>query len=220
MLKKSLFSELIKKFTDALLKIDELKINGNYDEALTVIDDICKDIFRLSIKFLNKVTDENILEMLRTEQLLFSDKCIIISKLFEEQAEIYELMHMENESFYIYVKALSMYMEAYSFKKNAELVEYLDEIDVIAKKVLEFKLPSPLLWKLVDYYKSQESFDSAENLLYEVLEQNNYENNQVALGIQFYEELLQKSSSELEEGNLPLDEVKESLENLKNRNKQ
>ena len=220
MLKRDLISELVKKFTDSLLEIDELKTNGNYTQALNLIDDLCKDIFRLSIKFFNKLDDENILEMVKTERVLFSDKCIIISKLFKEEAEIYELKHMDSESFNIYLKALNMYMEAYSCKKNAELIKYLDEIEVVLKKVIEFKLPSKLLWKLVNYYKSEKKFDKAENLLYDLLEQNGYQNDQLELAIQFYEELMQKSSSELEKGNLPLIEIKESLETLKNHNKQ
>lgn len=214
MLKRDLISELVKKFTDSLSEIDELKISGDYDKALTLIDDLCKDIFRLSIKFFNKLDDDNILEMVKTERVLFSDKCIIISKLFKEEAEIYELKHMDNDSFYIYLKALNMYMEAYSCKNNAELAEYLDEIDLVVKKVLEFKLPSPLLWKLVDYYKSEKSFDKADNLLYDLLEQKNYEKSQVLKAIDFYQQLTQKSSIELEAGNLPLCEVKESLETL------
>lgn len=215
MLKRDLISELVKKFEDSLVEIDELKQKKDYDKALTLIDDLCKDIFRLSIKFFNKLEDDNILEMVKTERVLFSDKCIIISKLFKEEAEIYELKHMENESFYIYLKALNMYMEAYSCKKNAELALYLDEIDTVVKKVLDFKLPSPLLWKLIEYYKSEKIFDSADNLLYDLLEQNDYEKSQVLRAIKFYEQLAQKSSTDLEEGNLPLCEVLESIETLK-----
>ena len=61
-IKSNLTAALVKKFADALEKIQKYKGEGKNEEALTAIDDAFKEIFRLSSKFFNSFSDENLMD--------------------------------------------------------------------------------------------------------------------------------------------------------------
>lgn len=215
MLKRNIVSELVKKFTEALKKIEKLKTCKKYGEALDSIDSVLKDVFRLSVKFFNSLSDENILDMVNTNDILDTDRCIIIAKLLKEEADIFEAQGRLNESFSIYLKSLYLYIKAFKNQNDAELLTYLSDIDLILEKVVEFKLPNNQLNEIIDYYTEIACYDKAENFLYELLDENNYSPETIEKGIYFYNELLKKDPEDLEKGNLPFEEVKSGLEHLK-----
>lgn len=68
---------------------------------------------------------------------------------------------------------------------------------------------------LFHYYENIAEYGKAEDVLFEVLDQNVNRNIVVPLGIAFYERLALKSPDELEKGNLPLHEVLEGMEKIR-----
>jgi hypothetical protein len=51
--------------------------------------------------------------MAKTSSIMDVDKCIIMSKLLLEEANVYEKLYDKSESFYLYTKSLYLYAEAY-----------------------------------------------------------------------------------------------------------
>lgn len=218
MLKRNLTSELVAKFKEFMDKILKLREEGKNQEALTVIDDTFKEIFRLSSKFFNSFSDENLLDMIKTDGTINADKCIMMAKLLEEEALIFEDENNLDEAFYMNLKSLNLFLEAYVNKNDdCDLQSYFSDIEPIIEKVSPYKIPISIQNKIMDYYLKISSYDKAEDVFYDILENNNFDKKLIEKGINFYEALLLKDDKDLNENNLPREEINESIKFLKNK---
>ncbi len=218
MLKRNLTSELVVKFNECMDKILKYRQEGKNEEALSLIEDTFKEIFRLSSKFFNSFSDENLMDMIKTDGTINADKCIMMAKLLEEEANVFENQNNLDESFYMNLKSLNLFLEAYVDKdNNCDLQDYFCDIDPIIEKVCQYKIPFSLQNKIMDYYIKINKYDKAEDVLYEILELNDFNQNIVEKGIHFYENLLLKEDEQLKNSNLPREEINESLCVLRNK---
>ncbi|AZV58129.1 DUF6483 family protein [Clostridium sp. AWRP] len=217
MLKRTITAELIKKFNEMLYKILDDMDNKNYEGALDLIDTAFKDIFRLSIKFFNSLSLENIMEMVKINGSIVTDKCIIMAKLLEEEGNALEFQNKLDDAFYIHQKSLNLFLEAYlNESTNCDLKNYFSDIDPLINKLCEYKLSFTLLSKIAHYYAETKRYDKADDVIYEMLEENNHDAKCVEFAIKFYENLLLKNDNDLNSGNLPREEIEESLSSLRN----
>lgn len=214
MLESGYTKKLIEQFKAALAEVNDLRTSNKMADALEVIQNAFSSIFRLNSMFFDSVSLSNLIDILKVNGIIEKDKAIIISKLLEEEADLYEKLGKENESFHIYIKSMSLFIEAYFCDREAELTDYLNDIDIIFSRVSDYKLPNDVLIKLVCYFEDKKMYSSSEDMLYEYLENCNYDNDAVNFSINFYGRLLKKNDDELECGNLPRSEIEESLKNL------
>lgn len=216
MLKRNLTAELVGKFNEALAKIQEYKNEGKNEEALSVIDNTLKELFRLGSKFFNSFSDENLIDMVKTDGTINADKCIMMAKLLEEEAEVFELLGNSNEAFYVYLKSLNLFLEAYLNKdEDCDLQSFFSDIDIIIEKINNYKVPLIIQNKMIDYHIKTKNYAKAEDILYEALEDSNFSKDILEKCISFYEELLTKNDEDLETGDLAREEIIESLSILK-----
>ncbi|MHC6180655.1 DUF6483 family protein [Clostridium sp. JNZ X4-2] len=216
MLKRTITAELIKKFNELLIKILDGKKNKNYREALDLIDTAFKDMFRLSLKFFNSLSVNSLMEMVKINGTINTDKCIIMAKLLEEEGNILESQNKLNDSFYIHQKSLHLFLNAYlSERVDCELEVHFSDIDSIISKICQYKLSYELENQIVAYYTKSCKYDKAEDIIYELLQENAYSSQSIKYSIEFYNNLLLKSDSELCAGNLPREEIIDSLSSLK-----
>ncbi|WP_368490019.1 DUF6483 family protein [Clostridium sp. BJN0013] len=215
MLKRSITDELIKKFEELLEQIIFNKKNENYTKAMNLIDDAFKYIFRLSIKFFNSFSTENLLEIIKSDGTINVDKYIMMAKLLKEEADILENQHKTEDAFYIYEKSLNLFLNAYLIKDDhCNLENYFSDIDPIIIKISPYKLSLDVENKLIEYYLKIGIYDKAENILYEMLQDSNFSEKCLKNALKFYHNLLLKSEDELNRGNLPREEIIESLNSL------
>ncbi|AYD39860.1 hypothetical protein D4Z93_04740 [Clostridium fermenticellae] len=216
MLKRNMTLELVAKFEEYIRKILRNKEDGNLDKAITLIDDTFKEIFRLSLKFFNSFSDESLIDMIKSGGSINSDKCIMMAKLLEEEGFILELQKKENESFCILLKSLNLFLEACLNKSSdSNLKDYFSDINSIINRVKEYKLPLYIEYKLIDYYICEHKYDKADDIIFETLEFDNFSTTSIKSALKFYEDLLLKEDSDLEDGNLPRSEIANSLSDLK-----
>jgi len=216
MLKINANSELIRKFSEIIEGIIKKIENGDYDKALSDIDGAFKDFFRLGSKFFNSLTEENLLDMVKTNNILDADKCIIMSKLLMEEGRALEKLYDANESFYLYQKSIFLYIEAYlNVDEEVELDKYFCDIELLISQVSEYKLSLKLQKQIIGYYFKKGKYDIAENVLYEILENTDCNAESLDYAINFYKTLLSKEDVELTNGNLPREEIIFSLDSLK-----
>ena len=218
MLKINANSELIRKFSEIIEGIIKKIEDGDYDKALSDIDGAFKDFFRLGSKFFNSLTEENLLDMVKTNNILDADKCIIMSKLLMEEGRALEKLYDANESFYLYQKSIFLYIEAYlNVDEEVELDKYFCDIELLISQVSEYKLSLKLQKQIISYYFKKGKYDIAENVLYEILENTDCNAESLDYAINFYKTLLSKEDVELTNGNLPREEIIFSLDSLKKR---
>jgi len=215
MLKINVNSELIRKFSEIIQGILKKIENGDYGKALTDIDSAFKDFFRLGSKFFNSLAVDNLLDMVKTNNIMDVDKCIIMAKLMMEEGRAKEKLYDENESFNIYQKSLFLYIEAFdNVDEEVELDKYFSDIKILISKLSNYKLSLKLDKQIINYYLKKKEYDSAENFLYDILEEECYKQESIDYALSFYKSLLDKHDTELTNGNLPREEILDSLDNL------
>ena len=215
MLKINVNSELIKKFSEVIEGILSMIENGEYEKALELIDGAFKDFFRLGSKFFNSLSEENLLELARTNNIMDVDKCIIMSKLLMEEARVFEKLHGKSEGFYLYAKSLYLYAEAYEYaEEETELDKYFSDIDTLILKVSDYKLDTGLQKQMIRYNMKKGAYDQADNILYDLLQDTGSSEGSKRYAAEIYKALLSIEDAELVKGNLTREEVMESLESI------
>jgi tetratricopeptide (TPR) repeat protein len=218
MLKQSLSNELIKRFNNYLDEIKKQKDSKNYTHAMELIDAAFKDIFRLGIKFFNSFTTDNLLDMINTNGSPNTDKCIMMSKLLEEEGDVLEKQNKSNEAFYINQRCLNVFIDTYMNKSDHyTLGSYFNDIETLIDNLMEYELPISLENKIRDYYACEGKYDKADNIAYCILEDSNYDRACVEDALAFYEKLLKESKSSLKSGGISKSEIKETIEEIKSK---
>ncbi|MBP1744565.1 MAG: hypothetical protein H6Q58_1543 [Firmicutes bacterium] len=215
MLKVNVNSELIKKFSEVIHGILTMIGKGEYEKALELIDGAFKDFFRLGSKFFNALTEENLLDMARTNNIMDVDKCIIMAKLLLEEARVYDRLYGKSESFCLYKKSLYLYAEAYEYvEEDTELYKYFADMDSLISEIERYKLEPELQKQLIRYFLKKGAYDKADNVLYELLEAREFTEGSKEYASEIYKALLSRTDAELEKGNMTREEITESLETL------
>ncbi|MGE5627616.1 MAG: DUF6483 family protein [Solirubrobacterales bacterium] len=213
MLKINMNSELIKRFYKIIQDINDNINSENYKSALGSVEEAFKEFFRLDSKFFNSLSEDNLLDIIKTNNIMDLYKCIIMSKLLMEEGIIYEKLYGENKSFYLYQKSLYLYIEALlNFDEESEINQYKSDIKILIDKLSEYKLSYKLQKQIVSYCIKEGEYDNAENFVYEMLQDSREDYKEYA--ISFYKELLSKDDDDLNKGRLPREEIIESLGSL------
>ncbi|WP_195509680.1 DUF6483 family protein [Clostridium tyrobutyricum] len=215
MLKRDITNELAENFINYLSKLEIEKSNNDYDKSLAIIDSAFKDIFKLGIKFFNSLSNENLVDMTSTNGKASADKCIMMAKLFEEEAKILEFQNKLDDSFYINQKSLNIFLDTYNAENDTcTLKKFFSDIPDIIDRLIEYKLPTSLEIKIRDYYTMESKFDKADNIAYEILEESNNDNQIIHETLNFYKKLLLKEDSLLIKGGITKSEIEESIRDL------
>lgn len=217
MIKSDYTAKMIGQFRKAMVTINELKKENKWEETLSEIDAAFKEIFRLGISFFNSFSEENVLDVLTMNGNIEVDRCIITAKLLEEQGIVYENLNDSNNSFYSYERSLSFFLEAFLQGRKADLEEFYADIDVIQEKISDYELSTKIKEKIFEYNVEKQWYTKAEDMLYEIISSENVDEKIVKEGVRFYEKLLTKDDEELEQADLPREEVEIALTDLKNK---
>lgn len=217
MIKSDYTAKMIGQFRKAMAKINELKEENRWEEALNEIDSAFKVIFRLGVSFFNSFSEDSVLDVLKMNGNIEADRCIIVAKLLEEQAVIYESSNELSKSFYSYERSLSFLLEAFLQGTKADLEEFYGDINIIQKKISDYELSEKVKEKIFEYDIEKQWYTKAEDILYELISSENAEKKMIKKGINFYEKLLTKNDEELEKADMPRKEVETALCDLKNK---
>lgn len=208
-------NDYVKRVEEQILvvisRLEELKKNNLYNESLKVIDEAMKKLSGISSATVDSMSYKDILNLISLDHEASTIKCLVISELLKEQANIYET-HGENaEAYARNVKSLNMYVETMLKDEDAFNENSDRDVKEIIRRVAEYQLPLETNILLFKYYEAGGSYAKAEDTLYEVMDSCDFKQE----AVEFYERLMEKSDQELLQGNLSKEEVKEALEELK-----
>lgn len=210
MLKSNFSKRLTDQFEESFEEILSLIKDKNYDTALQIIDQTFSNLFRLNSLFFNSMSNDNLIDILKVGGEIEKDKAIIISKLLEQRAHILSIQGKENESFYIYIKALNLFIEAFLCDKDTDLDRYFEDIPNIIEKTSGYVLSEETLRRIINYYKEVGNFASAEDYLYELFDAAGKNTESITFAKEFYDSLLKLDDAGLEKGNLSREEILEA----------
>jgi hypothetical protein len=182
----------------------------NYDLALEKIEEAYNGLLHLNADELKKLSANEIIKNNTYKNVLDKENIEIISNLLFEEADIIERKNGPNiTSFEYYTKSIELF---FALLTENETKDFHKNIDEIINKLANYEIDNWLEYEIYKYYMKRKLYGKAEDILYQLLE-SNYKNIKDEIKM-FYKNLLKKDDSDLEEGNLPRNEIIEGIKDL------
>lgn len=221
MINKDYILRLAESFGRQLAIILRLRKSNQFEDALIFIDDLFFNYLGLTTGFINSASEEMILKMISPMGQLDSQKCLFIAILLREEGAIYEAMGRENDSFYRYLKSLSLFIEALFSGKIAleHEVDIQAEIENLLQKLADYELPATAQSRLFRYYYKIGHYAKAGAALLDAVASQDQpapvRQQLIAQAEGFYIQLLQKSDADLRAGNFTRSQAAEDQQQLR-----
>ncbi len=212
MFERDFIMRMIRQLAQVLSQILNYKKSGQWKNAQMVIDVACKQLLGLNPEIVERLNADALSDLFTYNNETDYEKCLTLAILLTEQAEIYKNTNQTED------KIFSLYSKGFHLYKAAFKDQQLHSENNIAYAVLccdmltEYKLQTNLQLELFSFYKQFNYFAKAENMLYQLINQNEEDAREHA--IKFYKNLLKCDDKTLVKGNLPRNEVLEGLERI------
>ena len=189
----------------------ELKRGNNTEEGFLEIDKVTKEFFGFNRKFIDSMSDSQLIKMISNSEALIAPNCYLLGVLFKEESDLYDLENNEEKRLEMNERSLYFFVEG--LKNTHVLIEpdHLKNVDDVVERLKDNEINIDTEECLFFYYEFRGKFDEAENLIFDLID---FDSKYLNDGIKFYKRLLEKPDEVLEKGNLPRNEVLESLAQL------
>lgn len=193
-------------------KVDEALITKEYDEALNLINRELRSIVGLDLTTVDTLSFDSVKGLLSRERQYNSERYVALAEILRLRAILAE--NPDEEIYYNY-KALLAYIEGL---EDDEFLEdcYKNNVHTIINSMRKYELSIEEDEAIFNVYEVMKEFDKAEDSLFEMIDKTNKDEEIINKGIEFYNRLLEIDEDILEAGNLPIEEVKDSLKEIKN----
>jgi hypothetical protein len=207
---------LIEQFGLVLKKIFFHVENKEYDTALDEIDLVYKELLGVDVKLIRNMSDTQISNYLKLSGSTQFEKSLVIAELLKIEAEIEELQNgFDDYALDKYFNALYLFVEAFESRDELRMERFLLDTDQIISKVKQYIDSDYLKHKLFVYFEIRGCYAKAEDVLFELIDENYPDI--LSSGKAFYKRLLDKTDEDLISGNLPREEVYESLSDIESK---
>jgi len=216
MLRHDYILKMIQEFTEALARIRAMKKAREFGQESMLIEEEFKRITGIDSEALLKLDEVELLaRLIETEPLhAVREKTFFLTTLLKEAGDIAVAEGRAEEGRECYLKGLHLLLDSLARGDAFEQPEFVPKVDLFVD-ALGDEVPTQTSALLMQHYESTGQFGKAEDALYAILDGG--VNNKIALnfGIAFYERLLGRTDTQLENGNLPRAEVESGLEELR-----
>jgi hypothetical protein len=211
MIERDYIMRMIQVLTAAIARVLFLKKARDFPRALLEIQTTGRTLLGVDQTLLRHLSPSQLMEIFGSDFTVAAPKSYVLGILMAEEADIHRLMGEQNESDQAHMTSLCLLID--SLRKSGEPIEpeHPVRIDEMILKMEGATLPPDVQARVFWYLERTGRFDKAENVLYEILDQDPGFKEE---GLGFYRRLLQKSDPDLHAGNLPRNEVEEGLEHL------
>lgn len=216
MIKNDYTSIMLNELYLTLDKLKKLKKEKNLDKSMDLINDSLKQFLGLRFETIDILPYKDLMSIISSSAKINVAKSIVLSELLKEKANLYELKGESIKSFNTYIKSLNIFIELILRENKLCTEEFFNKIDEIVYITGQYELPLYSKSLLFQYYEVKGEYSKAEDMIFEILDENKDNKETIKKAKDFYERLKCKSEEELEKGNLPLDEVLDGLNQLNN----
>lgn len=186
----------------------------DFSAAHKLIDEQSKQVFGMGIGFMRSVPEETLLSMLTSFDMLDTEKCWLLAILLKAEGDIYEDQGNASESYYSYIRSLNLFLEVLLLGSTNNVRSVVPEIADLLDRLSDYDLPKRTKLLLFRYFDQTHEYARAESLLFEMLETSGSDEDILAYGTCFYQQLLMKSESTLRADNFSKEEAEEGLSKL------
>ena len=112
----------------------------DYYASHELIDEQCKQALGMGSGFIRSLSDETLLAMLTTLGELNIEKCWLLALLLKAEGDLFVEEHDESGSYYSYLKACNLFLEALHDKNQRKEIEYTPEVEELLGKLEDYEL--------------------------------------------------------------------------------
>ncbi len=206
--------KMIAQLAKAMQQILSLRASGREDDAMREIDLTMQRIVGLNSQLVNTLSPESLRETLRGGTDLDVGKALVIGDLLMQEGEILRERGQDEEADERYFRALFLYGESFAEELKLDASEYVEKVSRALFELNDYALPAELRRNAVHFYETAGKYAAAEDVVFDMIEDEEDSEEAVEFGKAFYERLLERSDEELAKGNLPRDEVLDGLARL------
>lgn len=212
---KDYIMRMIRQFGTALARIRSLKTEQKIEESQNVLAEALKDFTGFHQEVLEALPPDILIQKVSGSGQTDPVRSLLLADLLYQQGDIYELQGEMSKTRNVYIKSLHITLHVLLNGDNLLLEENREKVSCLLEKVRLFRIPKDTKLLLFPFYEFVKNYGKAEDVLLELIDESGTAQELLTQGIAFYERLQSVDAMELEEGNLPLDEVLEGLANLR-----
>ena len=190
-------------------------LNNEIDRAFQLINKELKSLVGLDFNTIDSLAFSSVKTMVSRDNQYNSEKYVALAEILSLQGNVLERTGDEGGKIFYYNKALDSFIEAYSEDDGTDK-KYLKDAENLVNSLGEYQLTVKEEKNRLLIYELLGQYDNAEDILFELLKSVDDKEDIKKFGIEFYNRLKEKTAEELENGNLPLEEVEDGLKQVTN----
>jgi hypothetical protein len=214
MLSEDYLVRQIMQFVSVIAKVVGLKMSGQYQVALEVIDQSLGELLGINADMAKLLDDESLYKVLTINEVLDLERLIIIAELFKEKGDILDLQKHKLESDNCYLRSLNYYLIISSNKQPSKPYELSQKINELILRLVNYDLPEKTILDLFCYYENEGEYAKAENILAILINRPKGNADLRDEMISFYQRLLLKNQKELSAGGMNKKQIRLKLKDM------
>jgi len=142
----------------ALAQIIYDKEIHEYQGALSLIDELCKQTVGAGSGFIHAISEETLLAMLTLLGILNVEKALLIATLLQAEGDIYEDQGNPDAAYESYLKALNLFLEIVLRDDHLHDLRCSPQVEDILGKLEAYELPLDTRRLLFQYYEQRRAY--------------------------------------------------------------
>ena len=142
----------------ALAQIIYDKEIHDYQGALSLIDELCKQTVGAGSGFIHAISEETLLAMLTLLGILNVEKALLIATLLQAEGDIYEDQGNPDAAYESYLKALNLFLEIVLRDDHLHDLRLSPQVEDILGKLEAYELPLDTRRLLFQYYEQRREY--------------------------------------------------------------
>ncbi|WP_027094503.1 DUF6483 family protein [Cohnella thermotolerans] len=197
---------LISQTTTMLGRLMGLKEQKKQEEAMTLIDEFLSRELRLRSRLALGLSDEDLLQMLSVGGVPNYESVAILAVFLKEEGDLLSGTGQTGDAVPRYEKALRLMLRVLEEHGPVQGLGLEERVGQLLGRLAPYEKAAATKRAVWRWHESQGRYAEAENLLYELYEDEGATPEE---GRSFYERLAKLSDEELEKGDLPRSELLE-----------
>lgn len=125
----------------------------DYQGALSLIDELCKQTVGMGSGFIHAISEETLLAMLTLLGVLNLEKALLMAKLLKAEGDIYEEQGNPDAAYESYLISLNLLLEIVLRDDHLHDLHVSPEIEDLLGKLDAYELPPDTRHLLLQYYE-------------------------------------------------------------------
>jgi hypothetical protein len=206
-LKRDYILTMVEQLAQFIARLVFLKETARGEQALSEINEFYKHFVELDAADIRALSHEKVIELCTDEGGLDVQRSTALASILKEEGDIMKLQGRDEDATASHTRALALLLATYGEGDRALPLGVVEKLDLVIDRAIDLPMPGPYRMMLLRYLEQSGLYADAENVLFDLIESG--EPGAVQEGLGFYDRLAALSDEDLENGNLPREELEE-----------